>query len=272
MTRYNDKRKIKRHYDLMSPYYRALWGEHIHHGYWIRGDETKEKAQLQLIEYLANAAELRPGGRILDAGCGFGGSSIYLARRYQAETTGITISPVQVRMAREAAAAERVSATFLLMDAEAMKFDRPFDVLWSVESISHYRDVPAFFASAARVVKPGGTLAITDWFKRDHLTARQYDRILRPIERGMLVELRTMPDYESGLRSSGFEVARSEVLNPHCAKTWEIGSDIIKDRAYWKLAFRKGAALVRYLRAFRAMRTGFRSGYFVYGLLVARKV
>src|SRR5215467_12454786 len=47
--RANDKEKVREHYDRMSPYYHSLWGEHIHHGYWIRGDESKETAQVQLI-------------------------------------------------------------------------------------------------------------------------------------------------------------------------------------------------------------------------------
>ncbi|MFY9939565.1 MAG: hypothetical protein WAK33_21965, partial [Silvibacterium sp.] len=53
LPRPNDKRKIVEHYDFVSPYYQSLWGEHIHHGYWIRGDESKELAQLQLMEHLA---------------------------------------------------------------------------------------------------------------------------------------------------------------------------------------------------------------------------
>ena len=70
MPRSNDKHKIIQHYDLVSSYYRSLWGEHLHHGYWIRGDESKEKAQLQLIEYLAQVANVKPGSDILDIGCG----------------------------------------------------------------------------------------------------------------------------------------------------------------------------------------------------------
>jgi tocopherol O-methyltransferase len=91
-TRPNDKVKVREHYDRMSPYYHSLWGEHIHHGYWIRGDESKETAQVQLIEHLAEAAAIQPGAKILDVGCGFRASSIYLARKYGAEATGITIS------------------------------------------------------------------------------------------------------------------------------------------------------------------------------------
>src|ERR1700691_192140 len=104
MARYNEKEKIREFYDFASPFFYTLWGEHIHHGYWIRGDETKEMAQIQLIEHLAQIAGIRPGDRILDVGCGPGASSIYLAKHYKAEATGITISPIQVGMANTAAA------------------------------------------------------------------------------------------------------------------------------------------------------------------------
>src|SRR6266481_2333721 len=160
MPRPNEKHRIVEHYDIVSPYYRSLWGEHIHHGYWIRGDESKEQAQLQLIEHLAQLASVKPGADILDIGCGFGGSSLYLARKYNASVTGITNSSVQVEMANTAAAREQLDARFLLMDAEAMDFQKQFDVLWSVESISHYQHLPQFFASAAKLLKPGGTFAI----------------------------------------------------------------------------------------------------------------
>jgi tocopherol O-methyltransferase len=49
MTRPNDKARVRDHYDRMSPHYHALWGEHIHHGYWIRGDESKETAPRLVI-------------------------------------------------------------------------------------------------------------------------------------------------------------------------------------------------------------------------------
>ena len=86
--RVNEKHKIIEHYDVASPYYYTLWGEHLHHGYWIRGDETKERAQIQLIEHLAQSAKIQPGRRILDVGCGTGASSIYLAKHYKVEANG----------------------------------------------------------------------------------------------------------------------------------------------------------------------------------------
>lgn len=272
MTRKNDKEKIRDFYDLVSAHFHELWGEHLHHGYWIHGNETKERAQIQLIEHLAQNANLQPGRKILDVGCGTGASSIYLAKHYKAEATGITISPVQVGLANQAAAREKVKATFLLMDAENMKFEKSFDVIWSVESISHYQDIGKFFASAARLLKRSGTVAVIDWFKKPNLDPAEYKRKIVPIEKGMLVELGTMQEYEAWMKSSRLKIIKSEILNQHCAKSWDLGLDIIKNKSLWKLAATNGAMFVDFLRAFRAMRAGFASGNFVYGLVVAQKV
>ena len=271
MTRYNDTERIRTLYDRISPYYRSLWGEHIHHGYWIRGDETKEQAQVQLIEHLAQLAGIASGACILDVGCGFGATSIYLARNYKAEATGITISPIQVEMASKAASAAEANAKFLLMDAQAMSFNRSFDVVWSVESISHYQNIEAFFTSAAGLLKPGGTLAVIDWFKKENLKPAEYKKFIEPIEKGMLVELHTMQEYEAFMHSNRLQVSHNEILNEHCAKSWDISLDIIKKKSFWALAARLGPGFVEHLRSFRAMKTGFASGNFVYGLLVARK-
>jgi cyclopropane fatty-acyl-phospholipid synthase-like methyltransferase len=267
----NDKDKIRKHYDVVSPYYQSLWGQHIHHGYWIRGYESKEQAQLQLIGHLAQVAGLLQGCTILDVGCGFGGTAIYLAKNFGAKVTGITISQVQVEMANSAAKRERADAKFFLMDAEEMNFDQRFDVVWSTESVSHYQDVPKFFAGAARVLKPAGILALTDWFQKEKLTASESKKFISPIERSMMVELHTMQSYEEWMRDNGLNLTAREILNAQCAKTWDISLDIIKEREFWRLAAKKGREFVRFLRGFSAMRAAFASGNFVYGLLVAHR-
>jgi tocopherol O-methyltransferase len=270
VARPNDKQRIAAHYDVITSYYRSFWGEHLHHGYWIRGNESKEEAQEQLIEHVAALANLKEGSRLLDIGCGMGASCVYLARKHHVRPTGITISPGQVEMARRAAADAKVEADFLLMDAEAMHFAQPFDVLWSIESISHYYDRRQFFRSAVRFLKPGGVFALADWFKRPGLSAAQTRSYIAPIERGMLCELETMDDYASYLAASGLTVERRAIITQQCAKTWDFALNIIADPAVWALAAKLGKEFLTYLNAFRFLRAGFRSGNFVYGLFVAR--
>jgi tocopherol O-methyltransferase len=272
MRRYNDKAEVRAFYDRLSPHCPDFWGMHLHHGYWITGEETKDRAQIQLIERLAHLAGLEPEFRILDVGCGFGGSSIYLAQKYGADATGITISPIQVEMARKAAAVDGVKVKFIEMDAQEMRFDHPFDVVWSMESISHYQQKEKFFSAAAQCLNSRGTVAITDWFKREGLTQPEYQKSIQPIEKAMLVELDTMEDYTALLKSNGLEIMHNEILNKNCSKTWDFCMDMLKKKGLWRLAAQNGSEFVQFLRAFHVMRAGFASRNFIYGLLVAKKM
>jgi cyclopropane fatty-acyl-phospholipid synthase-like methyltransferase len=157
------------------------------------------------------------------------------------------------------------------MDAEALNFPLQFDFLWSVESISHYHDHRRFFANAARFLKPGGTFALTDWFKRDGLSTAQTRKFIEPIERGMYVDLEIMDDYESYLVASGLQIVHRQDLTRQCAQTWDLGLDMIRERSLWAIATKKGKDFVTYLKAFRAIRAAYTSGNFVYGLFIARK-
>src|SRR5262249_60308797 len=124
----------------------------LHHRTWPTESDTKKEAQASLTAHIAEAAGIQSGAVILDVGCGFGGSSIYLARRYQAAVTGITISPVQAAMAREAADRANVTVRFLVMDADNITLEEKFDVVWSIEAISHFTNRRAFFLRAAELL------------------------------------------------------------------------------------------------------------------------
>src|SRR5437868_11418618 len=86
---------IQEHYDLASPYYEKLWGKHLHHGYYKTGRESKEEAADNLIKYLVGLVGIREGARVLDVGCGIGGTSVWLTEKLGCKVTGITISPIQ---------------------------------------------------------------------------------------------------------------------------------------------------------------------------------
>ncbi|HVS34988.1 MAG TPA: class I SAM-dependent methyltransferase, partial [Gemmataceae bacterium] len=117
------KREIRLHYDLATPFYRLLWGPHIHHGVWD-ADAEPIQAQQQLIDRLAAAASIAAGQDVLDVGCGMGGSSIELAMRHGCRVTGLTLSPVQRAWARIAAAVKGVGGRtrFWCGDAERIVF------------------------------------------------------------------------------------------------------------------------------------------------------
>src|SRR5579864_7325722 len=87
-------RAIRKHYNLATPFYRLLWGPHIHHGLWD-ADEEPRHAQRRLTEHLAVEGGVRRGDAVLDVGCGMGGSSLHLARELDCRVRGLTLSPVQ---------------------------------------------------------------------------------------------------------------------------------------------------------------------------------
>jgi tocopherol O-methyltransferase len=182
-------------------------GEHIHHGYFLTPSDTKEKAQVQLIDLLLERSALPAGSTVLDVGCGIGGTSRFLAKSHGCNVTGVTISGRQVEIARKltleasAGQSEVVDATtgaaklgdgsvrFIELDAEKMGeyFNEApntatFDCVWISEAMSHLPNKELFFRNAALLLNPGGKLVVADWFKSEELTEDQFKADISPIE------------------------------------------------------------------------------------------
>ena len=137
------------------------WGEHIHLGYYGSPPRPKDflEAKEDFVKEMVNWAgldRLPPGTTVLDVGCGIGGSSRILARDYGFVVTGISISPNQIRRARELTP-PGLAARFQIDDAMALSFpDASFDAVWSVEAGPHMPDKAIFAKELLRVLKPGG--------------------------------------------------------------------------------------------------------------------
>jgi len=149
-----------------------LWGEHIHLGFYPPRKKNIDfrEAKVQFVHELVKWSgldKLPKGSRILDVGCGIGGSSRILAECYGFNVTGITISPAQVNRARELTPLG-LNCSFQVMDALNLKFeDGEFDAVWSVEAGAHMNDKTKFADEMLRTLRPGGYLALADWNSRD---------------------------------------------------------------------------------------------------------
>jgi hypothetical protein len=93
----------------------------------------------------------------------------------------------------------------------------------------------AVSSSATSLLKPGGTLAIIDWFKKENLEPAEHKKFIQPIEKGMLVGLHTMEEDKAMVHANRLQIADSEILNKQCARTWDICLDLIKKKAFWTL-------------------------------------
>lgn len=161
------------------------WGEHIHLGYYSptemkQGYRKKDfiQAKYDFIDEMMEFGNIRSkdyeGGtvKVLDVGCGFGGTSRYLAKALgpQSHVTGITLSPKQVARGTELAVEQNVAlqTNFTVMNALAMEFpDNSFDIVWACESGEHMPDKQAYISEMMRVLKPGGKFVMACWSQRD---------------------------------------------------------------------------------------------------------
>ncbi|KAF3760774.1 S-adenosyl-L-methionine-dependent methyltransferase [Cryphonectria parasitica EP155] len=298
------KDRIKTHYDLASEYYLSLWGTHIHHGYWptpeSKANETKEQAQVNLIHLLLNTSQIAEGAKVLDVGCGIGGTSRYLASVLGCTVTGITISTKQVEMAtrltKSEAAKDDKSLTdqgpdadgflhigkgkvkFLELDAEKMgdvfaSQSESFDAVWICEALSHFPNKSLFFQNAHKVLKVGGRLALADWFRAEGLDEKQFVDDIKPIEDGMLLPpLCTEVDYVSLAKGAGLSVLGGpKDISVDVKATWDISWSLVQNPSLWAFAFSQGRDGVAFLQAFRAMRRGYANGSFRYAVMVFQK-
>jgi tocopherol O-methyltransferase len=268
---YNLTGSIQEHYDLASPYYEKLWSKHLHHGYYETGKESKEEAAERLIELLVERAEIPRGARVLDVGCGIGGTSIWLAEKLGCDVTGITISPVQVQMATAAAEHLKNKPTFLIDDANDLSVRGSFDIVWAVEVISHLNNRDLFFRRMSGLLVPGGKFCEAAWLKDENLSGRDEEKYIRPIEEGMLVSLPNLTEYQRHIADNNLRLLYYEDISRKVARTWDICLSIAGDRALWDLARQHSKEFISFLKSFKAMRTGFKTGKFRYAIMVMEK-
>jgi tocopherol O-methyltransferase len=267
------KRGIRGHYDLSTVFYRLLWGPHIHHGLWT-ADESPRRAQVQLTERLAYLAGITGGQRMLDIGCGMGGSSIHLAKTRRCHAVGVTISPLQCRWASCSSHWHHVQdqSEFLCADAEQVEFlVNSFDVVWSVECTEHLFDKPRFFRRAASWLKPGGTMAICAWLAGDNLNEDQTKQVYDVCEGFLCPSLGTAADYTSWMQAAGLTMAANEDWTDRVAKTWEICRDRVRRSGVRCLAQLVNRDTVLFLDRFETILAAYRSGAMKYGCFVATK-
>lgn len=268
------KPQIRLHYDLSTFFYRWMWGIHIHHGYW-EGDETPARAQVQLTERLAERAGLGRGKRVIDVGCGMGGSSQWMAKERGCEVTGVTLSPVQRRWAQWSALIHgvRPRPKFLRADAEALEREPgSLDLVWSVECTEHLFDKAKFFQKAATWLKPGGRVAICAWLAGNDETNPEVKRQVVEVCEGMLCpSLGTQADYCGWLTDAGLRMVHNEIWTQEVLQTWEICKQRVeKTRVRW-LARLLGQDHVLFLDRFDAILNAYRTRAMEYGCFVAER-
>jgi len=275
------QQQIREFYDASSELWEQVWGEHMHHGYYgATGSDRKERrqAQIDLIEELLTWGQIQQASKILDVGCGIGGSSLYLAEKFNAHATGITLSPVQANRARDRAVAAGLSdrTQFEVADALVMPFaDHSFDFVWSLESGEHMPDKARFLQECYRVLKPGGTFLMATWCHRPidqtPLSADEQQHLNDIYRVYCLPYVISLPQYAAIARSLQFEEIRTADWSEAVAPFWNVVIDsAFTPAAIWGL-LRSGWTTIQAALSLGLMQRGYERGLVKFGLLAATK-
>lgn len=201
-------------YDRFSEVFLACAGDTFQAGLVkLDGREAPRASNL----HLAARAGVRPGCRVLDAGCGICGPSIHIAENQpDVRIDAVTISPVQVRLGRERVAAAGLADRITVHEADYHELpfeDGVFDVVLFLECTGYSYDLAHLYAGVHRVLRPGGVVYVKDVFqKHDPQTAEERRDQLEFDDLWALHASPTLPGTVSALEHAGFTDIRSRVF------------------------------------------------------------
>ena len=228
-------------YDESSGLWEAQWGEHMHHGYYPNGADRSDHAQAQvdmIDESLAwagidSSTTIR---KMVDVGCGIGGSSRHIARRFGCVSEGITLSPVQVgratALSREALRDDnddlQSQLHYQVADALRQPFeDNSFDLVWSMESGEHMPDKGKFVNELTRVCAPGGRVLIVTWCHRNleegesSLPKSEQFLLDRICDAYYLPKWCSVDDYETLFKQNGLQNVKTNDWSDEVKPFWK---------------------------------------------------
>jgi tocopherol O-methyltransferase len=235
-----DAAAVAAHYDELDDLYRSFWGTDLHHGYWITGKESTEQAAANLSRLVAEQAEIKPGDRVCDLGCGYGAAAILWQRDFGAVVTGITISEKQFFWGKSAVAG---NPHIRLIFGDALRSglsSQSFDVVTAIESSEHIRDKTSFFAEAHRLLRPGGRCVVAAWLTRHCPSPWESKYLLGPICReGRLAGMASAAEYVRMLENAGFHDIRFSDLTAQVRKTWRVCALRVVRRFLGSSSFRR---------------------------------
>ena len=169
----------------MKEWWKANQTHSYHFGYYEKGFRTHFDAILHMNDVVWGLLGLdgtKPQ-HVLDAGCGVGGTSVYLGKKYPLVTfTGISIVPSEVQFAMELAVQNQVTGNtrFLVDNFCNTRFsDASFDGIIALESLNYAQDTGKAFKELYRVLRPGGRLVVLDGFRTQQQLSPMMQKVYR---------------------------------------------------------------------------------------------
>jgi cyclopropane fatty-acyl-phospholipid synthase-like methyltransferase len=233
--------KLSAHAQRVSTYYDAHTGrfyidpgrwdrEHIHLGVFLDRDDQeyrhdpmkvradRTQAVLRMTEAIVSPANLGEADTVVDAGCGVGGTCIYVARTYGSSVTGLNINEMQLEIARARSCEAGLDGRgcFLLCDCtRRLPFDDcSVNAIINIEAACHFNDRRFFLCECARVLKSRGRIVAQDWMVAACISSDERRDFVSPLcQAWHLSELDSLSSYCELLGAVGLEVEEAEHLD-----------------------------------------------------------
>ena len=217
-------KNIAHHYDIGNSFYEAWLDPTMTYSSAVFDSESDDLTTAQLNKYkrLAALADIQPGERVLEIGCGWGGFAKYVSEQIGAHVTGITISKAQLAYAKSRLADAGLDDRVDLKLMDYRDLQGRFDKIVSIEMFEAVGQAywPTYFATIARMLQSGGR-AVIQSITIDHGAFQSYrdqpDFIQRYIFPGGM--LPSMPMLETPVARAGLELVAEQGYAPHYART-----------------------------------------------------
>ena len=274
---------IIRYYDHTQFDYQVAWLNNdnlaVHFGFYDRHTRKHADALLNTNRVMANKGNIQKGQQVLDAGCGQGGSSFWLAEQCGAHTFGVSPVKTQIEKAQHVARQRLLEQQCQFAEADycqVPKEDNSFDLVWACESLCHADDKSCFYREAARLLRPGGRLVVAEYIRYSRpLPERQEQLLHNWLSRWAIPDIDSTAEHRRQLEETGFTDIRIEDYPPysfiplknlsHLARRW-----MWADALLYRIGVRKRAQhnnIVGSARQFEALR----ADAWYYGLITARR-
>jgi cyclopropane-fatty-acyl-phospholipid synthase len=234
-TQSASRRNVHTHYDLGNDFYRLWLDRHLVYtcAYYANAHMSLDEAQRAKLDLVCRKLRLRPGERVIEAGCGWGALALHMARYYGVRVRAFNVSAEQLAYARERAAEEGLTNQVEFIDDDYRNVGGQYDVFVSVGMLEHVglRHLKSVAAVLRRTVRPDGGRGLLHFIGRDvpiPLNAWIRQRIFPGAYTPTLAEVA-----RHTLAPAGMSIIDVENLRLHYARTlahWGERFALAKDR------------------------------------------
>ena len=214
----SDKNSVINYYNKTLADYQFVYfrnNDHsMHYGYWDEKVKNYHQALVRINGVIAEKLNLTKTDLVLDAGCGLGETSFWLADNIGCSVEGISITKSQIVKARKLAKEKAKGARLNFRTLDFTKTDYPdnhFDAVIAIEAICHLEDKSDFYREMSRILKPNGRLAVAEYtLKKLKLTVVQQKRMQNWLDGWAIPNLWTEKEHLQALEKAGFTSISSE--------------------------------------------------------------